>query len=318
MKRKRTVVFFNPESMECVKTITFNVFTARIATLIALIIFALTVTSFVFLGRFLSERNHYLEWQDNNRTLKKQIVKYKPLLDQIQMKKQTLDTTEGRLLGIASLAGVSASYQKEPKGGPDNSALENSINYNKDDALLPIFEFLGSEIDKRIETVSGLANMIEEQELLFQSTPSGSPVNGWISSKFDFRFSPFTGKIVFHEGVDIAANYSSPVRTTAKGIVIFAGEKYGYGNLVTVDHGYGFVTRYGHNSRLVVKEGDYVERGDTIALVGSTGHSTGPHVHYEVLINGTVVNPISFMFQREMNKERFARNNRIFVVNEYN
>ena len=127
------------------------------------------------------------------------------------------------------------------------------------------------------------------------STPTIWPVRGWVSSKFGFRTSPFSGRRVFHEGLDIAARYGLPVRATAKGIVVFAGEKAGYGNIVTIDHGYGYMTRYGHNSSLTVKVGDKVEKGDVIAKVGSTGRSTGPHVHYEVLVNGIPVNPQKFI-----------------------
>ena len=127
------------------------------------------------------------------------------------------------------------------------------------------------------------------------STPTIWPVKGWVSSPFGFRSSPFSGRRVFHEGLDIAARYGLDIHATAKGIVVYAGDKAGYGKIVTIDHGYGYMTRYSHNSRITVKVGDKVNKGDVIAKVGSTGRSTGPHCHYEVLVNGIPVNPMKFI-----------------------
>ncbi|QAR34459.1 M23 family metallopeptidase [Geovibrio thiophilus] len=271
---------------------------------------------FAVLFDFAVDRVHFLQWKDENKRLTKQIKLYEPVIAALEHKSAVLDSTQNRLMGTASLAGLQIS-DPQPEGGAESSQpYQIAEDIYQTNALNPMTDFLGKELDSRIKSITGLANFIEEQEYLFQSTPSGSPVEGWISSKFDFRLSPFTGRIVFHEGLDIAASFGSPVRASAKGIVIFSGYKPGYGNLVTIDHGYGFVTRYGHNSRLTVKEGDFVQRGERIALVGSTGHSTGPHVHYEVLINGIPVNPLNFMFntskptQKEINTK--------YVKNEYN
>jgi murein DD-endopeptidase MepM/ murein hydrolase activator NlpD len=124
--------------------------------------------------------------------------------------------------------------------------------------------------------------------------PSIWPVNGTITSNFGYRGNPIGGT-GFHEGVDIAVDYGTPVRVTASGKVTMAGWVDGYGNLVEVDHGGGFVTRYGHNSMLLVVVGQEVKTGDIISLAGSTGRSTGPHVHYEVRVNGTPTDPMLFL-----------------------
>jgi len=108
-------------------------------------------------------------------------------------------------------------------------------------------------------------------------------------------FSPFSGYRVIHSGIDIAAKYGSPIKATANGIVVFTGYKPLYGNMVVIDHNNGYITRYGHCSRILVKEGDVVKKGDIIAKIGSTGRSTGPHVHYEVLLNGVPVGSIGFL-----------------------
>jgi murein DD-endopeptidase MepM/ murein hydrolase activator NlpD len=129
------------------------------------------------------------------------------------------------------------------------------------------------------------------------STPSLWPVIGHLTGSFGERMDPFSGEGAFHTGVDISAQYGDAVRVTADGVVIEAGERAGYGRLVVVDHGYGVTTWYGHLSTFNVVPGEQVHRGDTIGDVGVSGRSTGPHVHYEVRINGAPVNPMRYLRQ---------------------
>lgn len=131
---------------------------------------------------------------------------------------------------------------------------------------------------------------------VLNSIPSQLPTHGYISSGFGFRRSPFTHRRVHHNGVDFAVPRGSPVYATADGTVAYSGWAHGFGKLVMIDHGYGIVTRYGHNSQLVARVGDHVTRGDVIAKAGSTGRSTGSHVHYEVWINDHAIDPSRFMF----------------------
>lgn len=131
---------------------------------------------------------------------------------------------------------------------------------------------------------------------VLSAIPSSMPTYGYISSNFGMRRSPFTGRRVQHNGLDIAVNYGSPVYATADGIVTLAGNRSAMGRMVTINHGFGILTRYGHNSQVIVKAGDYVQKGQRIALSGSTGRSTGAHLHYEVWVNGEVVDPTKFMF----------------------
>lgn len=127
------------------------------------------------------------------------------------------------------------------------------------------------------------------------TTPSIWPAYGTITSNFGYRGNPIGGGTGFHEGLDIAVDYGTPVQATAAGEVTAAGWVDGYGNLVEVDHGNGFVTRYGHNSMVLVVVGQKVHMGDILALAGSTGRSTGPHVHYEVRVQGTPTDPLLFL-----------------------
>jgi murein DD-endopeptidase MepM/ murein hydrolase activator NlpD len=116
-----------------------------------------------------------------------------------------------------------------------------------------------------------------------------------MTSKFGYRLSPFTGRPMMHQGLDLAAPPGSPIVAPADGIVSFAGYDAGYGKLVSIDHGYGVVTRFGHTSQIYVEVGQKVKMGDVIAAVGSTGRSTGPHVHYEVRVNGVPVDPRNYL-----------------------
>ncbi|MBW2654596.1 MAG: peptidoglycan DD-metalloendopeptidase family protein [Deltaproteobacteria bacterium] len=140
-----------------------------------------------------------------------------------------------------------------------------------------------------------LIKLLEEKRNFLASTPSIKPIDGWISSRFGYRKSPFTGKKEFHSGLDISNKSGTKIVATANGRVSYAARKMYIGNMVMIDHGHGRVTKYGHMKKLLVKPGQKVKRGDVIGLVGNTGKSTGPHVHYEVRINGTPVNPLKYI-----------------------
>jgi murein DD-endopeptidase MepM/ murein hydrolase activator NlpD len=140
-----------------------------------------------------------------------------------------------------------------------------------------------------------LFKFLKDQQNLLASTPAVRPASGWTTSRFGYRTSPFTGRREFHKGYDIANRLGTPITATADGVVSFTGPKGTLGNMVVIDHGHGMVTRFGHAHKILVKRGDAVKRGDTIALMGNTGRSTGPHVHYEVHFNGLPVNPEKYI-----------------------
>jgi murein DD-endopeptidase MepM/ murein hydrolase activator NlpD len=138
-------------------------------------------------------------------------------------------------------------------------------------------------------------NGVERRQALAAATPSIWPVVGWLSSPFGSRRDPFTGGTDFHPGLDISADHGVPVHAPADGVVASAEASGPYGNLVVVDHGYGITTRYGHLSRFGVSPGVQVRRGDVIGYVGSTGRSTSSHLHYEILLNGKLTNPLKLL-----------------------
>ena len=142
---------------------------------------------------------------------------------------------------------------------------------------------------------SDLVVFMQDQNSLLSATPSIMPTKGWITSGFKRRRDPFTGRMSWHRGLDISTNVGTPVVAPADGIVTYSGRKVDFGNIVTIDHGYGYKTRYGHNSKLLARKGQKVKRGQVIAFVGNTGRSTGPHLHYEVLRNGVPMNPMDYI-----------------------
>ncbi len=149
-----------------------------------------------------------------------------------------------------------------------------------------------------IEYVSFLHKEADKAYKYLSRIPLGPPVWGRITSRYGYRTDPFTGKYEFHDGVDIKAPRGTPVRATAEGKVIFAGWKAGYGKTVIIKHAYGFRTLYSHLSKIKVRAGRWVKSGDVIGYVGSTGRSTGPHVHYEVWRYSRKQNPLKYMYVR--------------------
>ncbi len=204
-----------------------------------------------------------------------------------------LDALGKRLTEMADIDNREFDFDSEPPtGGPESDGEGVS-------AQIPDLTARLNQLDKRVELrdsqLSALENVILARDLKEQIHPEGRPVTeGFISSYFGEREDPFTGHEAYHKGVDFAGSAGENVIAVATGVVTWAGERSGYGNLVEVNHGDGYVTRYAHNERTLVSVGDTVKRGQPIALMGSTGRSTGPHVHFEVLRNGRQVDPLSY------------------------
>ncbi len=136
---------------------------------------------------------------------------------------------------------------------------------------------------------------LQEKRNLLASSPTIRPTEGWITSKFGYRTSPFTNQRSFHAGLDIANKTGTKVVATADGKISFTGPRFNYGKMIKIDHGYGVVTKYAHLSKILVKPGQKVKRGQTIGLMGNTGRSTGPHLHYEVVVNNVPVDPVKYI-----------------------
>lgn len=185
-------------------------------------------------------------------------------------------------------------FKKTPaRGGVGSSGMDKFVKLSE---LVDEMDTLSRVIEDREIKLNVMEELIMNRELQKEVYPSGQPVKaGWISSSYGERLDPFTGGKTFHDGVDIAGKVGTKVAAVGSGIVIFAGEKQGYGNVVKIHHGNGYVTLYAHNSKLLAQVGDYVTKGQQIAAMGSTGRSTGPHLHFEVHLNGKTVDPQTYL-----------------------
>ena len=274
---------------------------------IGVVLVAFLGTSFYFV-------QHYTQFQEDGAELAKlrkeskirkiQIEKFAHQVKNFETEMARLERFEKKLRVITALENSPKSIEKNwGLGGPfglTTSSFTTSMSRGAAN-MAERFSNRLNHLDKQVKIQSisfqELDNFFKNQKSLLSATPSIWPTRGWITSGFGFRKSPFTGLREKHEGWDIAARAGSPVRATADGEVVVEGREYGYGNMIEVNHGYGVMTRYGHNSKHLVKEGDRVKRGQVIALVGNTGRSTGPHVHYEVLLHGVPVSPKNYILE---------------------
>lgn len=208
-----------------------------------------------------------------------------------------LDALGQRLTAMAGIKSSEFNFGHDPpQGGPEADIPGSRPDVSDISTML---KSLQGQIDLSGSQLSALENVILSRQLGQEIHPEGRPVNsGYISSGFGERVDPFTGAGEFHEGIDFAAPEGTRIRAVAAGIVTWAGPRGGYGNMVQIDHGNGYATRYGHAYKVLVHVGETVNRGDVLALVGDTGRSTGPHVHFEVLKNGREVNPARFIALR--------------------
>jgi murein DD-endopeptidase MepM/ murein hydrolase activator NlpD len=204
-----------------------------------------------------------------------------------------LDALGKRLTRMANLNDGEFDFSNPPAlGGADGTDGQPA----QIPSLTAMVDDLQTQLSSRERQLGVLENLILTRELNKQVYPEGRPVqDGFISSYFGRRADPFTGFSAIHKGVDFAGPQGSTISSVAAGLVTFAGERAGYGQMVEINHGNGLATRYCHNEKLLVKTGDMVRKGQEVALMGSTGHSTGPHLHFEVLKNGAQVDPLRFI-----------------------
>lgn len=230
-----------------------------------------------------------------------QIVAFSSKINEINTELVNLQKFEHKIRIIANLETSDSGSSLFGMGGSDPEDLDPAMMMEKDyqdlvrDMHVEINEIDHAAHDQH-DSFASIFSHLEGKRNLLAATPSVRPVKGWISSHFGYRESPFTGRREFHRGLDIATHAGTPIISPADGIVTFAGSKGLMGNMITIEHGFGMVTRYGHTQKIFKKRGEQVKRGETIALVGNTGRSTGPHVHYEVRLNGVAANPTNYFF----------------------
>jgi murein DD-endopeptidase MepM/ murein hydrolase activator NlpD len=248
----------------------------------------------------ISEARENPNLRDENLKLKSELA---VIREQLQHVGQTLDRVERfdqKLRAITLLSDPQRNLAMGPtEQQPLAASGENQFVRSKDNegpqVLAQKLDKLSAEATRQEQSLQELQAYFQDQKSLLASVPSVWPARGWVTSDFGSRLDPYTSERVMHAGLDIAGPHGKEIVSPSDGTVVFAGLEGGYGNVVVLDHGYGIKTRYGHLSFIKVKSGERVKRGDIIAAMGNTGRSTGPHLHYEVRVNGIAQNPRKFI-----------------------
>jgi septal ring factor EnvC (AmiA/AmiB activator) len=218
-------------------------------------------------------------------------------LADMQSQIQRLDALGSRLVDQANLNPDEFSFNQMPNMGGPLDGLYVDIQV-KDEFLFKMDGML-EKIQNKTQELFALESIMLSHHIEKESRLEGKPIlNGWLSSYYGIRKDPFTGLPAMHKGLDFAGKEGEPVVATGAGIITWSGSRYGYGELVEIDHGDGLVTRYGHNKELNVIIGDVVNKGQTIAIMGNTGRSTGAHVHYEVIHKGKRKDPLPYVYRK--------------------
>lgn len=320
MSEKAYTIVLTSNSSTKVKSITIPKSWVRMALFFVGVIFVLLFCLIIDYFNVLSNYSDNSSLKSQNIILKQ---KFKLVESKVFTLEKTLQRVKGVSLKINNMANIPV-LKKEVKTVQPMGPMQASVS-----PISSLFEKLKfikkapfARLDQGEENLNGVNELeikvdnlakrtqLEEQSSLalwenmshrktiFDATPNMRPVkDGWYTSKFGLRSDPFTGHSVMHSGLDIAAAPGTPVYAPANGLVSYVGYEDGYGNLVAIDHGYGVKTRYAHNSEIHVKYGQTVNRGDKIASVGSTGRSSGYHLHYEVRVNGVAVDPKGYIIE---------------------
>jgi murein DD-endopeptidase MepM/ murein hydrolase activator NlpD len=305
--RKKIKIWFHSGSTSDIKE--FSIHKISLTILMIFGFAAFSGASYIGYDYFKLKKRHFNN-TELNRTVSEQLYEIKSQRKQIQsfagqieiLKEQVdnLSNFEDKVRLIADIKQTSDSSGLIGIGGIPREELDPDIPLEQKQSTL-IREMHQQVVQtnqaakRQALDFEELIRELEQKRNLLASTPSIKPVSGWITSRFGYRVSPFTERREFHAGLDISNKSGTDVIATADGRVSFAAEKLYIGKLVTIDHGHGRVTKYGHLKKILVKRGQKVKRGEVIGHLGNSGRSTGPHVHYEVRINGTPVNPLKYI-----------------------
>jgi len=233
-------------------------------------------------------------------TQKSQIHFFSARIEDLEKQLSKLKNLDKRIRIIANLETGQETTPFMGMGGPSPSDIRDQLKAGKDDKGLvqqmkSDIARLQSEAAQQEDSLSELEKLLQDKKEMLVHTPSIWPTHGWVTSGFGFRTNPFTGLTQMHEGLDISNRVGTLITASADGIVVDIGDDWARGRMMAISHGFGLVTQYCHLSKALVKIGQKVKRGDKIAEVGMTGKTTGPHLHYEVRMNGIPVNPTRYI-----------------------
>ncbi|MBL8952729.1 MAG: M23 family metallopeptidase [Myxococcaceae bacterium] len=272
---------------------------AAIASAIVFSVIAGAGVHYVFVAKDASENRSL---RDENLALKAEL---RAIGEKVEHMGGTLDRVERfdqKLRAITLLSDP----QRNLAMGPTETEPQNQVPSGENPFIRPKasetpkalsdkLDKLSAEAVRQEQSLQELQAYFQDQRFMLASVPSVWPTRGWVTSDFGVRLDPYTSERVMHAGMDIAGPHGKEVISPSDGTVVFSGLEGGYGNVLVIDHGYGIKTRYGHLATVKVKAGEKVKRGLVIALLGNTGRSTGPHLHYEVRVNGIAQNPRKFI-----------------------
>lgn len=265
------------------------------------------VFSSVMMVRYFVQKSQYDEVNSRNQYLESQLHFLQNKVNLADSTLVRIQNFEQKLRVITQLDQPQSQNGIGPISDEDENILQHNSMFQNPTITVASNRYSGTEslelnvdqVHKKAalqeQTLQELYELLKDQHSLLSSTPSIRPVPGIYTSGYGYRISPFTGKQTMHTGMDLSAPIGTIVRVAADGIVTKIENDPGYGKVVVVSHGYGYSTLYGHNSKILVKTGQKVKRGDAITEVGNTGRSTGPHLHYEVRVNGVEVNPTKYI-----------------------
>jgi len=237
---------------------------------------------------------NFVQLKREKEQLKKELSNMQLVISDLKLGMNELMAKEKNIRLVFGFPEVDDAVREVGVGGPNPFPYSAGSDAELDQAVADVDKLLRQTRFEQ-QSLNQIHDQLLEKKDLLEHTPSIAPTDGYLSRGFGVRTDPFTGLRQPHWGIDLAADIGTPVCASASGTVFFTGWHYGLGRLAIIDHGYGYRTHYGHLSQIKVKKGQRVKRGDVIGVVGNTGYSTGPHLHYEVHLKGEPVNPQNYI-----------------------
>jgi murein DD-endopeptidase MepM/ murein hydrolase activator NlpD len=289
MPARLNTIIIVPHSKARFLKYSFSTRAAVVVASLAVVALVLSVVAIAYTGTAVNRQAQVERLQVENSELAEVNQKLETTIAEVQGR---LDDFEERTARLALAAGMEAEAVGFAGSGGSSSRVGAGGPYDRLAETPQGLVAQGKWVEQRLDSVEG---HLDEQFKILSSTPTIAPAHGLITDGFGRRKDPFTGRLAFHRGLDISARRGSDVKAPADGIVVYAGRNGGLGRTVRISHDFGFTTVYGHLDEISVEAGDEVHRGQVIGLLGNTGRSTGPHLHYEVHVEGKAVNPLYYI-----------------------
>lgn len=289
MARRTNTVIIVPHNKAKFHKLSFSTRSLIIAGVGGVLALVLSLVAIVYSGNAVARRTELKRLKTENQELKQVNQELGKTIGDVQAR---LEDFEERTARLALAAGLEPDQTLFLGGEGNGERVGAGGPYDRIQDAPEGLKERGEWIDRGLERVE---KQLSEREKELVSTPTIAPVHGLITDGFGRRRDPFTGRLAMHRGLDISSRIGTPVEVPADGVVVASGRERGYGRVIRISHGMGYTTVYGHLHKILVKPGDVVHRGQTIGLVGNTGRSTGPHLHYEVHKDGRAVNPLYYI-----------------------